>query len=49
MDNLGQLRALRRGKAACSYTLETHYRSPQGKAHATRTSLGELLKVIGRV
>lgn len=49
MDNLGQLRALRRAKAACSYTLETHYKSPQGKAHATRTSLGELLKVIGRV
>jgi sugar phosphate isomerase/epimerase len=49
MDNLGQLRALAKDGARCSYTLETHWKSPQGKAHATRTSLVELLNVIDRV
>jgi len=46
MDNLGQLRALRKDGAKCSYTLETHWKSPMGKAHATRTSLAGLLKVV---
>ena len=46
MDNLGQLRALRKDGVNCSYTLETHWKSPQGKAHATRTSLPALIKVI---
>ncbi|MEP7367949.1 MAG: sugar phosphate isomerase/epimerase [Acidobacteriota bacterium] len=49
MDNLGQLRALRKAHVDCSYTLETHWKSPQGKAHATRTSLTALLKVIEQV
>jgi sugar phosphate isomerase/epimerase len=45
-DNLGQIRALLRDGYKDYFTLETHYRSPQGKAHATRTSLTALLKVI---
>jgi len=49
MDNLGQLRALRKDGANSSYTLETHWKSPQGKAHATRTSLTALIKVIEAV
>ena len=49
MDNLGQIRALRKAGANCSYTLETHWKSPQGKAHATRTSLTALLKVVNEV
>ncbi|MBL8174513.1 MAG: sugar phosphate isomerase/epimerase [Bryobacterales bacterium] len=49
MDNLGQLRALLRAGYKGSFTLETHYKSPQGKAHASRTSLTALLKVIEAV
>jgi sugar phosphate isomerase/epimerase len=45
-DNLGQIRALLQTGFKDSFTLETHYRSPQGKAHATRTSLTALLKVV---
>lgn len=48
-DNLGQIRALLKAGYQESFTLETHYRSPQGKAHASRTSLGGLLKVIAEV
>lgn len=48
-DNLGQIRALLKSGYKESFTLETHYRSPQGKAHATRTSLTALLKVIEQV
>ena len=48
MDNLGQIRALRKDGAKCSYTLETHWKSPQGKAHATRKSLEGLIPVIER-
>lgn len=48
-DNLGQIRALLRDGYHGRFTLETHYRSPQGKAHATRTSLTALLKVIEKV
>jgi len=48
-DNLGQVRALLRDGYKGFFTLETHYRSPQGKAHATRTSLTALLKVIEKV
>ena len=48
-DNLGQIRALLKNGYKGRFTLETHYRSPQGKAHATRTSLAGLLKVIGNV
>lgn len=46
MDNLGQIRALLAAGFKGTWTLETHYRSPLGKAHATRTSLTALLKVV---
>ena len=46
MDNLGQIRALIKSGYKESFTLETHYKHPLGKAHATRTSLGALLKVF---
>jgi sugar phosphate isomerase/epimerase len=46
MDNAGQIRSLLKSGYKDSFTLETHYKSPQGKAHATRTSLAGLLKVI---
>jgi sugar phosphate isomerase/epimerase len=49
MDNLGQLRALRKAGYKESFTLETHYKHPLGKAHATRTSLPALLKVFEAV
>ncbi|MFN7935555.1 MAG: sugar phosphate isomerase/epimerase family protein [Bryobacteraceae bacterium] len=49
MDNLGQIRALLKDGYKGSWTLETHYKSPQGKAHASRTSLTALLKVIQSV
>jgi sugar phosphate isomerase/epimerase len=48
-DNLGQIRALLKAGYKETFTLETHYRSPEGKAHATRTSLTALLKVIEKV
>lgn len=48
-DNLGQIRALLKAGYKETFTLETHYRSPEGKAHATRTSLTALLKVIDKV
>lgn len=49
MDNLGQIRSLRQAGYRETFTLETHYRSPQGKAHASRTSLTGLLKVVEKV
>lgn len=49
MDNLGQIRTLLKSGYKDSFTLETHYKSPQGKAHASRTSLTALLKVIEKV
>jgi sugar phosphate isomerase/epimerase len=48
-DNLGQIRALVKSGYKGSFSLETHYRHPDGKAAATRTSLTALLKVIERV
>jgi sugar phosphate isomerase/epimerase len=48
-DNLGQIRALLKGGYKGTFTLETHYKSPKGKAHASRTSLTALLKVIEQV
>lgn len=48
-DNLGQIRALLKANYKGPFTLETHYRSPQGKAFATKTSLTGLLKVIEKV
>src|SRR5258707_1700067 len=48
-NNLEQIRALLKAGYKENFTLETHYKSPQGKAHATRTSLTGLLKVIEQV
>jgi L-ribulose-5-phosphate 3-epimerase len=48
-DNLGQIRALLKTGYKDNFTLETHWRSPKGKAYATRTSLTALLKVIEKV
>ena len=48
-DNLGQLRALLKDGYRETFTLETHYRSPLGKAHASKTSLTALLKIIEQV
>lgn len=48
-DNLGQIRALLKTGYKENFTLETHWRSPKGKAFATRTSLTALLKVIEKV
>ena len=55
MDNLGQIRALRKDGYHGSYTLETHWRDPKYKGdpkqpmHSTETSLAGLLKVIEKV
>jgi sugar phosphate isomerase/epimerase len=48
-DNLGQIRALLKAGYKETFSLETHYRSPQGKAHASKTSLTALLRVIEQV
>ena len=47
-DNLGQLRALVAAGYQDTLSLETHYRSPLGKAHASQTSLTALLRVVER-
>lgn len=49
MDNLGQIRALLSSGYKEAFTLETHYKHPQGKAQASRTSLTALLEVIAKV
>lgn len=49
MDNLGQIRSLMKSGYKETFTLETHYKHPLGKAHATRTSLTALLKVFAAV
>ena len=48
-DNLGQIRALRADGFRGTYTLETHWRAPQGKLYSTETSLTALLKVVAKV
>jgi L-ribulose-5-phosphate 3-epimerase len=48
-DNLGQIRALLKDGFKGTFTLETHYRDPKGKAFASKTSLTALLKVIDQV
>lgn len=48
-DNLGQIRTLLKDGYKETFTLETHWKSPKGKAHASETSLKALLKVIERV
>jgi L-ribulose-5-phosphate 3-epimerase len=47
-DNLGQIRALLKDGFNGTWTLETHWRPPEGKAYASKTSLTALLKVIER-
>jgi sugar phosphate isomerase/epimerase len=49
MDNVGQIRALRKAGYKESFTLETHYKHPEGKAAASKTSMEALLKVVERV
>ena len=48
-DNLGQIRALRKDGYKGNFTLETHWRAPEGKAYSTETSLTALLQVIAKV
>jgi sugar phosphate isomerase/epimerase len=48
-DNLGQIRALLKNGYTGTFTLETHWKSPKGKMHATDTSLKALLKVVKEV
>ena len=48
-DNLSHLRAILKAGYKEGFTLETHWKSPQGKMHASRTSLTGLLKVIEKV
>ncbi len=48
-DNLGQIRALLKSGYKGAFTLETHYRVPQGKAFASKTSMTALLKVFEKV
>jgi sugar phosphate isomerase/epimerase len=48
-DNLGQIRALLKDGYKETFTLETHWRDPRGKAYSSATSLKALLKVIERV
>ncbi len=48
-DNLGQIRALRQDGFRETFTLETHWKGPNGKAASSATSLKGLLKVIAQV
>jgi L-ribulose-5-phosphate 3-epimerase len=48
-DNAGQIRALLKDGFKGTFTLETHWRDPRGKAYSTETSLTALLKVISQV
>ena len=43
-DNLGQIRALLKDGYKETFTIETHWRDPQGKLYSTETSLKSLLK-----
>jgi sugar phosphate isomerase/epimerase len=48
-DNLSHIRALLKDGYRETFTLETHWRGPDGKAASSATSLKGLLKVIGQV
>jgi L-ribulose-5-phosphate 3-epimerase len=48
-DNVGQIRALRKDGYKETFTLETHWRGPNGKADSSATSLKGLLKVVEQV
>jgi L-ribulose-5-phosphate 3-epimerase len=47
-DNLGQIRALLKAGYKGTFTLETHFKHPDGKAAATKVSLAALLKVVAQ-
>jgi sugar phosphate isomerase/epimerase len=48
-DNLGQIQALLKNGYKETFTLETHWKSPKGKADASEKSIKGLLKVIEKV
>jgi sugar phosphate isomerase/epimerase len=48
-DNVSQIRALLKDGFKETFTLETHWRGPNGKADSSATSLKGLLKVVGQV
>jgi sugar phosphate isomerase/epimerase len=48
-DNLGQIRALLKDGYKETFTLETHWRDPQGKLYSSETSLKGLLKIVEQV
>ena len=48
-DHIGQFHALMKDGYKGTYTLETHWRAPQGKMYSTETSLTALLKIIEKV
>jgi sugar phosphate isomerase/epimerase len=48
-DNLGHIRALLHDGYQGTFSLETHYRSPRGKEHASRTSMHALLELIRKL
>jgi L-ribulose-5-phosphate 3-epimerase len=48
-DHVAQFHALMKDGYKGGYTLETHWRPPQGKTYATETSLTALLKIIEKV
>jgi L-ribulose-5-phosphate 3-epimerase len=45
LNNLGQIRALLKDGYQETFTLETHWRDPQGKLYSTETSLKGLLEI----
>jgi sugar phosphate isomerase/epimerase len=45
-DNVAQIRALLKDGYRGAFTLETHWKGPNGKAASTETSLKGLLEVI---
>jgi sugar phosphate isomerase/epimerase len=48
-DNLAQIRALLKNGYKGTFTLETHFKHPDGKAAATRVSLTALMKIVEQV
>ena len=48
-DNLSHIRALLKDGYKGTFTLETHWKGPNGRADSSATSLQGLLKVIERV
>ncbi|MCU1258092.1 MAG: Xylose isomerase domain protein barrel [Bryobacterales bacterium] len=48
-DHIAQFHALMKDGYKGTYTLETHWRAPQGKTYSTETSLTALVKIIAKV